>query len=256
MPQVRQKAKPGPPWLILPTYNEADNIEAFLSEVRAVLPDDGHVLIVDDNSPDGTGEIADRLAAASGGAIEVLHRPRKEGLGPAYIAGFRRVLVAGAGLICQMDCDFSHDPNDLPRLLATAADVDLVIGSRYVPGGGVAEWGLLRRTISRGGSLYARMILGLDLHDLTGGFKCFRREALETIDLDSIAARGYSFQIETTFRVVEAGFSVREVPISFHDRRAGTSKMSGSIVLEAAWRVPLLRLESRRGVARGRHSLL
>jgi dolichol-phosphate mannosyltransferase len=228
--------------LVLPTYDEADNLEDFVAAARRFLPDDGRILIVDDNSPDGTGAIADRLAAASEGAIEVLHRPRKEGLGIAYIDGFRRVLASGADLICQMDSDFSHDPADLPRLLAAAADADLVIGSRYVEGGGVTEWGLARRLISRGGSIYARTILGLDLRDLTGGFKCFRREALEAVELDTVPAHGYAFQIETTFRVVEAGFRVRELPILFRDRRAGTSKMSRRIVLEAAWRVPMLRL--------------
>jgi dolichol-phosphate mannosyltransferase len=232
---------PGPVWLVLPTYNEAENIEDFVAAARAALPADGRILIVDDNSPDGTGAIADRLAAASEG-VEVLHRPRKEGLGFAYIAGFRRVLAGEASLICQMDSDFSHDPADLPRLIAAAADADLVIGSRYVKGGGVTEWGLVRRMISRGGSVYARTILGLDLRDLTGGFKCFRREALEAVELDTVPAHGYAFQIETTFRVAEAGFSVREVPILFRDRRAGSSKMSRRIVLEAAWRVPMLRL--------------
>jgi dolichol-phosphate mannosyltransferase len=232
----------GPTWLVLPTYNEAENIEDFVAAVRAALPADGRVLIVDDNSPDGTGAIADRLAAESKGAVEVLHRPRKEGLGLAYIDGFRRVLSGEAGLICQMDSDFSHDPADLPRLLAAAADADLVIGSRYVKGGGVTEWGLVRRLISRGGSIYARTILGLDLRDLTGGFKCWRREALEAVELDTVPAHGYAFQIETTYRVVEAGFSVREVPILFRDRQAGSSKMTRRIVFEAAWRVPLLRL--------------
>jgi len=232
---------PGPVWVVLPTYNEADNIEDFVAAIRAVLPD-GRVLIVDDNSPDGTGEIADGLAAASKGAVEVLHRPRKEGLGLAYIDGFRRVLAGEASLICQMDSDFSHDPTDLRRLIATAADADLVIGSRYVEGGGVTDWGLVRRLISRGGSVYARTILGLDVRDLTGGFKCWHRAALEAVELDTVPAQGYAFQIETTFRVIEAGFNVREVPILFRDRRAGSSKMSRRIVLEAAWRVPLLRL--------------
>jgi dolichol-phosphate mannosyltransferase len=242
MGPVRQPLTAGPVWLVLPTYNEAENIEDFVSAVRTHLPADGRILIVDDNSPDGTGAIADRLAAASEGAVEVLHRPRKDGLGCAYIDGFRRVLSGEAGLVCQMDSDFSHDPADLPRLIAAAADADLVIGSRYVVGGGVREWGLVRRAISRGGSIYARTILDLDLRDLTGGFKCFRRKALEAVDLDTVPAHGYAFQIETTYRVVGAGFSVREVPILFRDRRAGTSKMSRRIVIEAAWRVPMLRL--------------
>jgi dolichol-phosphate mannosyltransferase len=246
---MESSAAAGPVWLVLPTYNEADNIEDFVSVARTFLPADGRVLIVDDNSPDGTGAIADRLAVASEGAVEVLHRPCKEGLGLAYIDGFRRVLAGDAGLICQMDSDFSHDPADLPRLIAAAADADLVIGSRYVEGGGVSEWGLVRRLISRGGSVYARTILGLRLHDLTGGFKCWRREALQAVELDTVPAHGYAFQIETTYRVVEAGFSVREVPIRFRDRRAGSSKMTRRIVFEAAWRVPLLRLE--RGRERG-----
>jgi dolichol-phosphate mannosyltransferase len=239
-------AAAGPAWLVLPTYNEAENIEAFVAAARAALPADARVLIVDDNSPDGTGAIADRIAAASEGAVEVLHRPRKEGLGVAYIDGFRRVLAGEASLICQMDSDFSHDPADLPRLIEAAADADLVIGSRYVKGGGVTEWGLVRRAISRGGSIYARTILGLDVRDLTGGFKCWRREALEAVELDTVPAHGYAFQIETTYRVCEAGFSVREVPILFRDRQAGSSKMTRRIVFEAAWRVPLLRLERGR----------
>jgi dolichol-phosphate mannosyltransferase len=232
----------GAAWLVLPTYNEADNLEAVVEAIRSNLPPDARVLIVDDNSPDGTGEIADRIAAASDGAVAVMHRPHKEGLGCAYIDGFRHALANEASLICQMDSDFSHDPGDLPRLIAAVADADLVIGSRYVKGGGVTEWGLVRRLISRGGSVYARTILGLDVRDLTGGFKCFRREALEAVELDTVPAHGYAFQIETTFRVAEAGFRVREVPILFRDRRAGSSKMSRRIVLEAVWRVPMLRL--------------
>lgn len=243
---MHSPAAAGTVWLVLPTYNEADNIEAIVDAARSNLPADARVLIVDDNSPDGTGAIADRIAAASEGAVEVLHRPRKEGLGCAYIDGFRRVLAGDASLICQMDSDFSHDPADLPRLIAAAADADLVIGSRYVAGGGVSEWGLLRRLISRGGSIYARTILDLDLYDLTGGFKCFRRAALEAVELDTVPAHGYAFQIETTFRVVEAGYRVRELPILFRDRRAGASKMSRRIILEAAWRVPMLRLRRSR----------
>jgi dolichol-phosphate mannosyltransferase len=232
---------PGPVWLVLPTYNEADNIEAFTEAVRAKLPASARILIVDDNSPDGTGEIADRLAAQSD-AIEVLHRPHKEGLGPAYIAGFKRALGAGAGRVLEMDSDFSHDPAYLPRLLEAGEKVDLVIGSRYVSGGGVSNWSPLRRTISRGGSAYARLLLGVGIRDLTGGFKCFRREVLEAIDLDSIGSRGYAFQVEVTYRAIEHGFAVAEVPIVFRERRAGASKMDRSIVLEAVWRVPLLRL--------------
>ncbi|HWM54812.1 MAG TPA: polyprenol monophosphomannose synthase [Solirubrobacterales bacterium] len=231
-------------WLVLPTYNEAENIESFVAAVLAKLPADARVLIVDDNSPDGTGRIADRLAAEHEG-VEVLHRPRKEGLGPAYIAGFRRVLAEDAELVLEMDSDFSHDPAYLPRLLEAAERADLVLGSRYVEGGGVSEWGALRRAISRGGSVYARLTLGIDVRDVTGGFKCFRREVLEAIDLDSVEARGYAFQVEMTYRALERGFKVVEVPIVFRDRRAGVSKMDRSIVLEAIWRVPLLRFGRR-----------
>jgi dolichol-phosphate mannosyltransferase len=227
-------------WLVLPTYNEAENIEAFVAAVRSKLPASAQVLIVDDNSPDGTGRIADRLAAEHEN-VNVLHRRSKEGLGPAYIAGFRHALAAGAALVLEMDADFSHDPAYLPRLLEAAQRADLVLGSRYVPGGGVGDWGPLRRAISRGGSAYARFVLGLDVQDLTGGFKCFRREVLEAIDLDTIGARGYAFQVEMTYRAIQRGFRVVEVPIVFRDRRAGSSKMDRSIVAEAIWRVPQLR---------------
>ncbi len=230
----------GPVWLVLPTYNEADNIEAFTEAVGAKLPASARILIVDDNSPDGTGEIADRLAARTE-IIEVLHRPHKEGLGPAYIAGFKQALAAGAGRVLEMDSDFSHDPAYLPRLLEAGERADLVIGSRYVAGGGVGDWSALRRAISRGGSAYARLLLGVRVRDLTGGFKCFRREVLEAIDLDSIRSRGYAFQVEMTYRALGRGFNVVEVPIVFRERRAGASKMNRSIVLEAVWRVPFLR---------------
>jgi dolichol-phosphate mannosyltransferase len=229
-----------PAWLVLPTYNEAGNIEAFVEAVLAKLPESARVLIVDDNSPDGTGEIADGLAAGHD-SVSVLHRPRKEGLGPAYIAGFKQALAGGAGLVLEMDSDFSHDPAYLPRLLEAGRNADLAIGSRYVPGGGVGDWSTLRRGISRGGSAYARLVLGVRVRDLTGGFKCFRREVLEAIDLDSIRSRGYAFQVEMTYRTIERGFSVVEVPIVFRERRAGASKMDRSIVLEAVWRVPFLR---------------
>ncbi len=208
--------------------------------MRSKLPAGAQVLIVDDDSPDGTGEIAARLAAEKE-AVHFLHRPVKEGLGPAYIAGFRRALAAGAGLVVEMDSDFSHEPAYLPRLLEAAEHADLVLGSRYVPGGGVSDWGAVRRAISRGGSVYARLVLGVGVRDLTGGFKCFRREVLEAIDLDSVRSRGYAFQVEMTYRAIGLGFDVVEVPIVFRDRQAGTSKMSRSIVLEAIWRVPLLR---------------
>jgi dolichol-phosphate mannosyltransferase len=212
----------------------------FVAGVREKRPAAARVLIVDDSSPDGTGEIADRLAAAEE-AVEVLHRPRKEGLGPAYIAGFRRALAGGAGLVLEMDSDFSHDPAYLPRLLEASERADLVIGSRYVRGGGVGDWGPLRRAISRGGSTYARLVLGVGVQDLTGGFKCFRREVLEALDLDAVSARGYAFQVELTYRAIQRGFRVVEVPIFFRDRRAGTSKMDRAIVAEAVWRVPALR---------------
>jgi dolichol-phosphate mannosyltransferase len=237
-------------WLILPTYNEAENIEPFLAAVREVLPADARILIVDDGSPDGTGDIADRLAAAHE-EVEVLHRPRKEGLGPAYIAGFRAALDGGAGLIVEMDSDFSHDPAYLPRLLEAVEHADLAIGSRYVDGGGVGDWGPLRRAISRGGSAYARLVLGIEINDATAGFKCLRREVLEAIDLDSVQSRGYAFQVELTYRALQHGFRVVEVPIVFRDRRVGSSKMSRAIVAEAIWRVPLLRFN---GGSRGSRS--
>jgi dolichol-phosphate mannosyltransferase len=235
----------GPPWLVLPTYDEAGNIEAFVDAVATKLSASARILIVDDNSPDGTGEIADRLAERRE-AVSVLHRPRKEGLGPAYIAGFKRALADGAGLVLEMDSDFSHDPAYLPRLIEACERADLAIGSRYVPGGGVSEWSAVRRAISRGGSAYARLALGAKVRDLTSGFKCFRREVLEAIDLDSIQSRGYAFQVEMTYRAIRRGFEVVEVPIVFRDRRSGSSKMDGSIVAEAAWRVPLLRFGGSR----------
>jgi dolichol-phosphate mannosyltransferase len=234
------KPERGPAWLVLPTYEEATNIERLVEQARAKLPADAQVLIVDDNSRDGTGEIAARLSEEHE-AVNFLHRPTKEGLGPAYIAGFRRALAGGAGLVVEMDSDFSHEPAYLPRLLEAAERADIVIGSRYVPGGGVTDWGPLRRAISRGGSAYAQFVLGLQVRDLTGGFKCFRREVLEALDLDAVRSRGYAFQVEMTYRAIELGFEVVEVPIVFRDRQAGASKMSRSIVLEAIWRVPLLR---------------
>jgi dolichol-phosphate mannosyltransferase len=225
----------------LPTYNEAENLEPMVDRLGGILGAEDAVLVIDDNSPDGTGEIADRLAAERP-RVHVLHRPRKEGLGPAYLDGFRRALELGADLIFELDCDFSHDPADVPRLAAAAADADLVIGSRYVLGGGTKNWGLVRRLISRGGSLYAQILLGVPIRDLTGGFKCYRREVLEAIDLDAIHSKGYAFQIETTYRALRAGFRVVEVPIVFTDREVGGSKMSKAIVLEAVWKVPALRL--------------
>jgi dolichol-phosphate mannosyltransferase len=205
-----------------------------------------HVLVIDDNSPDGTGELAERLATELG-YVGVLHRPAKEGLGPAYVAGFRRALADGAELVLEMDCDFSHDPNDVPRLVAAAAEADVVLGSRYVAGGGVRNWGLLRRFISAGGSWYARVLLQVRVRDLTGGFKCYRRAVLESIDLDAVHSKGYAFQIETTYRALRGGFRVVEIPITFVDREAGGSKMSKAIVAEAIWKVPLLRLAALAG---------
>jgi dolichol-phosphate mannosyltransferase len=236
----------GTAWLVLPTYNEAANIEAIVEAARSNLPANARILVVDDNSPDGTGEIADRLAAADP-AIEVLHRAGKEGLGPAYIAGFRQALAGGADFVLQMDSDFSHDPADLPRLLAAMDSADLAIGSRYVAGGGVSDWSLLRRVVSRGGSLYAGLILRVAPRDLTGGYKCYRRAVLEAVDLDAVAAKGYVFQVEMTYRTLQAGFTVREVPIVFRDRLRGESKMSPAIAIEAAWQVPLLRGRVRAG---------
>jgi dolichol-phosphate mannosyltransferase len=230
--------------LVIPTYDEAENLEAIVAAALEHLPAARRVLIVDDASPDGTGEIADRLAAEHP-EVEVLHRPQKGGLGPAYVAGFRSMLAAGTPLVAQMDADFSHDPADLPRLIAAAADADLVLGSRYVAEGNVSDWGPTRRAISRGGSAYARVLLGVEVRDLTGGFKVYRREVLEDIDLGSLEAHGYAFQVETTFRAIRAGFRVVEVPITFRDRRVGESKMTGRIVLEAALRVPMMRLRSK-----------
>jgi dolichol-phosphate mannosyltransferase len=235
----------GEPWLILPTYNESENLKAIVATAGAVLaiaaPDGFRILVVDDGSPDGTGQIADELAAEHDW-VQVLHRSEKNGIGPAYLAGFRHALNHGAGYVMEMDSDFSHDPADLSRLLRAVHDgADLALGSRYVPGGGVRNWGLLRRLISEGGSTYARLVLGLHVRDLTGGFKCFRREVLEAIHFDGVRSQGYAFQVELTYRAVQAGFRVVEVPIVFRDRERGTSKMSWRIAAEAFWLVPLLR---------------
>src|SRR6201995_136861 len=241
--------------LVIPTYNEAENLRnivaAAAAELARAAPGDHRILIVDDNSPDGTGAIADELAAQSE-SVEVLHRPGKSGLGQAYLAGFTRALSGGAQLIIEMDADFSHDPRYLPELLAAAEDADLVLGSRYVPGGGVRDWGVLRRLVSRGGGIYARRILGVQVHDLTGGFKCIRREVLEAIDLPSVRAEGYVFQVEVTYPAVLAGFRVKEVPMVFVDREQGASKMSSRIALEAIWLVPRLRWTVPQALAQAR----
>jgi dolichol-phosphate mannosyltransferase len=230
----------------LPTYNERENLELTLRELEGVLEAGDRVVVIDDGSPDGTGELADRLAAELP-FVDVLHRAEKQGLGPAYLAGFRHALAGSAELVFEMDCDRSHDPSDVPRLRAAAQEADLVLGSRYVEGGAIRNWGLVRRFVSAGGSLYARLVLGVPVRDLTGGFKCYRRRVLEHIDLDAVRSRGYAFQIETTYRALRAGFRVVEVPITFVDREVGGSKMSRSIVLEAIWKVPALRLRALRG---------
>ena len=233
--------------ICLPTYEERENLEPMIRALAEVLDiSRDRVLVVDDSSPDGTGQIADRLADELHW-VSVLHREHKEGIGPAYIAGFRRALADGAELVLEMDCDFSHDPADVPRLIAAAADADLALGSRYAPGGGTRNWGRIRRIVSRGGCLYAQVFLGMRVRDLTGGFKCFRRRALEAVDLDALSAHGYAFQIETTYRVRRAGLRIVEVPITFVERRAGASKMTTSIVAEAMWKVPLLRLKALTG---------
>ena len=238
-----------PIWVVMPTYNEADNLEAIVrattAELHRLAPGRYRILIVDDSSPDGTGQLADQLAAERSD-IHVLHRPAKHGLGQAYLAGFAMALDEGAELVLEMDADFSHDPAHLEALLAAAEQADLVLGSRYVPGGGVRDWGLLRRLISRGGGLYARLVLGVGVRDLTGGYKCIHRRVLETIDLSTVRAEGYVFQIEVTYRALLAGFTVKEVPIVFRDRTAGSSKMSSRIALEAMWLVPRLRRTSPR----------
>ena len=235
-------------WLILPTYNEAENVEAIVRAALAQLATTGlehTILVVDDSSPDGTGDLADRLAGEHP-EVRVMHRPAKQGLGRAYLAGFGDALARGADLILEMDADYSHDPADLPRLIAAADAADLVLGSRYVPGGGVENWGTLRRIVSRGGSWYARVLLGVPVRDLTGGFKCFNRRVLERLDLRGVHADGYGFQIELTYRAIQAGFTVTEVPIRFRERREGHSKMTTRIALEAVWKVPALRFRGRR----------
>ena len=235
--------------ICLPTYDERENLEPMVRALGDVIAANGltaRVLVIDDASPDGTGELADRLAVERDW-LDVLHRPEKEGLGPAYLAGFRRALADGADVVMEIDCDFSHDPADVPRLVAATRDADVVVGSRYVEGGAVRNWGAVRRAVSRAGSVYARGVLGVHVRDLTAGFKCFRRRVLEELPLDRISTRGYAFQIETTYRALHAGFRVVEIPIIFTDRRTGGSKMSRTIVLEAVAKVPALRLAAARG---------
>ncbi len=235
----------------VPTYDERENLERMIEALAAVRGQPaalGDVLVIDDSSPDGTGELADELAA-SRPWLHVLHRPAKQGLGRAYLDGFRWALARDYELVLEIDCDFSHDPGAIPALLAPAlaGTADLVLGSRYCEGGRVENWGRARRLISSSGCLYARTLLGVRVRDLTGGYKCFRRAVLEAIELDAVDAQGYQFQIEMTYRALLLGFTVQEVPITFADRVAGGSKMSRSIVIEAMRRVPLLRLEALRG---------
>ncbi len=226
--------------IIIPTYDEIENLPRIVPAIHDFLPE-AHILVVDDGSPDGTGALADQMAARDP-RIHVLHRQVKEGLGMAYVAGFRWALAEGYDLVFEMDADFSHQPRFLPEFLGKIRDHDLVLGARYVRGGGTENWGLKRQLISRGGNLYARAVLGLwGLHDITGGFKCFRRHVLETIDLDDIQQKGFGFQIELTWRAHLAGFRIGEVPIVFPDRAEGTSKMSGGIFKEALFGVWKLR---------------
>jgi dolichol-phosphate mannosyltransferase len=233
----------------LPTYNERENLEPMVRALDEVVRRhelDARVLVIDDSSPDGTGELADRLTGEFR-FLSVLHRKRKEGLGPAYLAGFVWALATDADRIVEMDCDFSHDPEDLPRVVAATQDADLALGSRYVKGGGTSNWGLGRRIVSRFGSFYARVLLGVGIRDLTGGFKCFRRVVLEDIGLERITTKGYAFQIETTYRALRKGARVAEVPIIFAERETGTSKMTRGIVFEAMTKVPALRLRALLG---------
>jgi dolichol-phosphate mannosyltransferase len=231
----------------LPTYNERENLEPMLRALGVMLGPDDRVLVVDDNSPDGTGALADSLAEELP-YVDVLHRERKEGIGRAYLAAFPHALAMDAQYVLEMDCDFSHDPAVVPRLIeACEQGADLALGSRYVAGGGTANWSRVREFISRGGSVYARAFLGVPVHDLTGGFKCFRRAVLESIDLGDVTTNGYAFQIELTYRALRKGFRVVEVPITFADREVGGSKMSRAIVLEAMWKVPALRARALTG---------
>ncbi|MFI6102936.1 polyprenol monophosphomannose synthase [Streptomyces sp. NPDC051310] len=234
---------PGPILVIIPTYNEAENVEAIVSRVRSAAPHT-HILITDDNSPDGTGKIADEMAAADD-HVHVLHRQGKEGLGAAYLAGFRWGIDHGYEVLVEMDADGSHQPEELPRLLDALTDADLVMGSRWVPGGSVVNWPASREVLSRGGSLYSRLLLGVPMRDVTGGYRAFRRRTLEGIGMEHVASQGYCFQVDLAWRTVKSGFRVVEVPITFVERERGDSKMSRAIVIEALWRVTAWGLHSR-----------
>ncbi|MEU0275371.1 polyprenol monophosphomannose synthase [Streptomyces sp. NPDC006307] len=236
---------PGPVLVIIPTYNEAANVETIVSRVRSSVPD-AHILVADDNSPDGTGKIADEIAATDD-HVHVLHRKGKEGLGAAYLAGFRWGIDHGYEVLVEMDADGSHRPEELPRLLDALTDADLVMGSRWVPGGSVVNWPKSREFLSRGGSLYSRLLLGVPMRDVTGGYRAFRRRTLEGIGVQQVASQGYCFQVDLAWRTVKAGFRVVEVPITFVEREHGDSKMSRAIVVEALWRVTAWGVGSRLG---------
>ncbi|MBI4317004.1 MAG: polyprenol monophosphomannose synthase [Chloroflexi bacterium] len=224
--------------VVMPTYNEAENLPAIVSAVLDLSVDGMNVLVVDDNSPDGTGEMAESLATRYDGRVHVLHRPEKQGLGPAYVQGFRKAIALGADYVVEMDADFSHKPDYIPQFLAAIKEYDVVVGSRYVPGGGVdANWSVVRKFVSWWGSVYSRLVLGLQVHDATGGFKCFRASALAGLDLEKMRSQGYAFQIEINYACQKKGYRIAEIPIQFPDRTRGKSKMSAKIALEAAWRV-------------------
>ncbi|WP_093801917.1 polyprenol monophosphomannose synthase [Streptomyces sp. Wb2n-11] len=236
--------------VIIPTYNEAENIKPIVSRVRAAVPD-AHVLVADDNSPDGTGKIADEIAAGDD-RVQVLHRKGKEGLGAAYLAGFRWGIEHGYGVLVEMDADGSHQPEELPRLLTALKGADLVLGSRWVPGGRVVNWPKHREVLSRGGSTYSRVLLGVPIRDVTGGFRAFRAQTLEGLSLEEVASQGYCFQVDLARRAIEAGHHVVEVPITFVERELGDSKMSRDIVVEALWRVTAWGVGSRANKFLGR----
>ncbi len=220
--------------VVVPTYNERENLPVLCEKILQSTQGETHVLIVDDNSPDGTGALADELSLQYR-QIHVLHRERKQGLGRAYVAGFQRALEMGYSLIAQMDADLSHDPADLPRLLNALTDADLVIGSRYVPGGDVSDWARWRYALSRYANLYVDMVVGIPVLDSTSGYRMWRREVLEAIRLDTVQSNGYAFQIEMAYRAHRQGFRVREIPIVFTERRAGKSKLSRAVIWEAIW---------------------